>query len=205
MTHRIALTAGEPAGIGPELLVRVAQRAWPFRAIAIADRRCLHGAAARLGLPLTLVEDEPGNRQPLAAGQLALLPSPLANAAIPGRLDPANAAATLAMLRSAAEGAANGRFDAVVTAPVQKSALDTPDAPFSGHTEYFQALAATEHVVMMLVAPGDNIRPPPCPPRSGHRQLEIKKPDHAWHGRVSKFPGWQEGVALIAMSRWMRL
>ena len=160
MTHRIALTAGEPAGIGPELLVRVAQRAWPFRAIAIADRRCLHGAAARLGLPLTLVEDEPGNRQPLAAGQLALLPSPLANAAIPGRLDPANAAATLAMLRSAAEGAANGRFDAVVTAPVQKSALDTPDAPFSGHTEYFQALAATEHVVMMLVAPGDSIRPP---------------------------------------------
>ena len=55
MRHRIALTAGEPAGIGPELLVRIAQKAWPFRVVAIADRRCLHGAAARLGLPLTLV------------------------------------------------------------------------------------------------------------------------------------------------------
>jgi 4-hydroxythreonine-4-phosphate dehydrogenase len=159
MTHRIALTAGEPAGVGPELLVRAAQRAWPFRAIAIADRRCLHGAAARLGLPLTLVEDEPGNRQPLPGGHLALVPSPLVRAATPGRLDAANAPATLAMLRCAAEGALSARFDAIVTAPVQKSALDTPAAPFSGHTEYFQALAATEHVVMMLVAPGDSLRP----------------------------------------------
>jgi 4-hydroxythreonine-4-phosphate dehydrogenase len=160
MTHRIALTAGEPAGIGPELLVRVAQRAWPFRAIAIADRRCLHGAAARLGMPLTLVEDAPDNRQPLPSGHLALVPTPLARAATPGRLDAANASATLAMLRCAAEGALRGRFDAIVTAPVQKSALDAPDAPFSGHTEYFQALAATEHVVMMLVAPADDRRPP---------------------------------------------
>ena len=160
MAHRIALTAGEPAGIGPELLVRIAQRAWPFRVIAIADRRCLHGAAARLQLPLTLVEDEPSNRQALAAGQLALLSAPLLNTAAPGVLDPGNASSTLAMLRVAADGALSGQFDAIVTAPVQKSVLDGPGRPFSGHTEYFQSLAGTEHVVMMLVAPGDTKRPP---------------------------------------------
>lgn len=160
MTHRIALTAGEPAGIGPELLVRAAQLSWPFRAIAIADRRCLHGAAARLSMPLTLVDDHPDDRKPLPAGQLALVSAPLANAAAPGRLDPANALATLSMLRTAADGALQGRFDAIVTAPVQKSALDSRSAPFSGHTEFFQAVAGTEHVVMMLVAPGDSSRPP---------------------------------------------
>lgn len=159
-THRIALTAGEPAGIGPELLVRIAQQAWPFRVVAIADRRCLHGAAARLGLPLTLVEDEPDAAEPLPAGQLALVSTPLATAATPGQLDPDNAPATLTMLRIAAEGALQGRFDGVVTAPVQKSVLDSPECPFSGHTEFFQALAGTEHVVMMLVAPGDSARPP---------------------------------------------
>jgi 4-hydroxythreonine-4-phosphate dehydrogenase len=158
-THRIALTAGEPAGIGPELLVRIAQHAWPFRVVAIADRRCLHGAAARLGLPLTLVEDEPAAREPLPAGHLALVSTPLARVATPGALDPGNAAATLSMLRTAAEGAVHGRFDAIVTAPVQKSVLDSEQQPFSGHTEYFQALAGTEHVVMMLVAPGDGARP----------------------------------------------
>jgi 4-hydroxythreonine-4-phosphate dehydrogenase len=160
MTHRIALTAGEPAGIGPELLVRIAQRSWPFRVVAIADRRCLHGAAARLGLPLTLVEDDSSNHETLPAGQLALLSVGLARAAVPGQLDPGNAAATLRMLRSAADGALQGRFGAIVTAPVQKSALDCEQAPFSGHTEYFQALAGTEHVVMMLVAPGEGSRPP---------------------------------------------
>ncbi|GMU44561.1 MAG: 4-hydroxythreonine-4-phosphate dehydrogenase PdxA [Xanthomonadales bacterium] len=158
--HRIALTAGEPAGIGPELLVRVAQQAWPFRIVAIADRRCLHEAAARLGLPLTLVEDDPGQRAPLPAGQLALHPAPLFFPATPGRLDARNADAILAMLRSAADGAGHGRFDAIVTAPVQKSVLDRADAPFSGHTEFFQALAGIQQVVMMLVAPGDAARPP---------------------------------------------
>lgn len=160
MTHRIAVTAGEPAGIGPELLVRIAQQVWPFRVVAIADRRCLHGAAARLGLPLTLVEDHAGVREALPAGQLALVSTPLTVAATPGQLDPRNAEATLLMLHTAAEGALEGRFDGVVTAPVQKSVLDSADSPFSGHTEYFQALAGTEHVVMMLVAPGDGGRPP---------------------------------------------
>jgi 4-hydroxythreonine-4-phosphate dehydrogenase len=108
---------------------------------------------------LTLVEDEPDAREPLPAGYLALVSTPLASVATPGVLDPVNAAATLSMLRTAAEGALRGRFDAIVTAPVQKSVLDSEHQPFSGHTEYFQALAGTEHVVMMLVAPGDGARP----------------------------------------------
>ena len=121
MTHRIALTSGEPAGIGPELLVRVAQHAWPFRAIAIADRRCLHGAAARLGLPLTLVEDQPENRHPLPAGQLDEMTSN-SPALFYERLAPSRF-----RLGIAAKGTGNVEVEAIDP--------DHPDAVAAGATE----------------------------------------------------------------------
>ena len=158
--HRIALTAGEPAGIGPELLVRIAQQAWPVRLIAIADPALLQSTAASLGLPLSLVADRADARDPLPAGSLALCAQPLAVPALAGRLDARNAEATLQMLRTAADGALHGDYDAIVTAPVQKSVLDRPGAPFSGHTEYFQQHAGCERVVMLLVAPATAERPP---------------------------------------------
>lgn len=157
--HRIALTAGEPAGIGPELLVKIAQQGWAQRLIAIADPDLLRNTARHLNLPLELIDDDDRTRGALPAGQLAIAPVPLARAAQPGRLDPANADATLQMLHLAAAGAATRRFDAIVTAPVQKSALDRPGAPFSGHTEYFQTLAEVEQVVMLLVAAPTAERP----------------------------------------------
>lgn len=159
-TLRIAITAGEPAGIGAELLVRVAARRWRHRLIAIADPEALLEAAARMDAALTLVADDGDSRKALPAGQLAILPVPLARRPVPGKLDRRNAAATLAMLGHASSGALEARYDAIVTAPVQKSVLDRSDAPFSGHTEFFAERAGKARVVMMLTAPGKGARPP---------------------------------------------
>ncbi|MCC2638705.1 MAG: pdxA [Moraxellaceae bacterium] len=149
---RIALTPGEPAGIGPDLVVQLAQREHPCVLVAIADPALLEARARQLGLPLRLLPaDTPG---PLRAGELAVLPLPLAVPAVAGRLDPRNAAHVLAMLTRAGEGCLKGEFDAVVTAPVQKSVINDAGMPFSGHTEFFQEQAGRPRVVMMLACPG---------------------------------------------------
>jgi 4-hydroxythreonine-4-phosphate dehydrogenase len=159
-TLRIAVTAGEPAGIGPELLVRAAARAWRHRLIAIADPATLLDAAGAIGADLVLVPDDGSSRRALPAAHLAIQPATLVRRAVPGRLDRRNAPATLAMLEEASAGALAGRYDALVTAPVHKSVLDRPGAPFSGHTEFFAARAGAARVVMMLAAPGEGARPP---------------------------------------------
>jgi len=152
MALRIAITAGEPAGIGPELLVRIAQCAFDVRLIAVADGHCLLAAAATLGLPLALVDDDPTQLHPLPPGTLALSPVHLAHSAVPGLLDPRNRPATLQMLAWAADASMRGEVDAIVTAPVNKSNLDDPIEPFLGHTEFFAARAGVGQVLMMLIA-----------------------------------------------------
>ena len=159
MAARIAVTAGEPAGIGPELLVRIAQNSWDQRLIAIADGRTLRAAAESLGLPLALIDDSPSISTPLPPGTLALHPIELAAAAVPGSLDPHNRAPILRMLELGARGTAAGHFDALVTAPVNKSVLNSPQRPFLGHTEFFAELAGIERVLMMLIT-----HPPEQPP-----------------------------------------
>jgi 4-hydroxythreonine-4-phosphate dehydrogenase len=158
-TLRIAVTAGEPAGIGPELLVRAAARAWRHRLIAIADPATLLDAAGAIGADLVLVPDDGSSRRALPAAHLAIQPAKLGRRPVPGRLDRRNAPATLAMLEEASAGALAGRYDALVTAPVHKSVLDRPEAPFSGHTEFFAERAGRSQVVMMLMAPGEGARP----------------------------------------------
>jgi 4-hydroxythreonine-4-phosphate dehydrogenase len=157
---RIAITAGEPAGIGAELLVLASARNWRHRLIAIADPVALLEAGARIGADLVLVPDDGQSRKALPAGHLAIRPVRLSRRPVPGRLDRRNAPATLAMLEEASAGAIDGRYDAIVTAPVHKSVLDRPDAPFSGHTEFFAERAGKACVVMMLIAPGEGARPP---------------------------------------------
>lgn len=149
---RIALTPGEPAGIGPDLAVLLAQRERPCALVAIADPELLAARARLLGLPLRLLPpDAPGPGRP---GELAVLPVPLAAAAVPGHLDPCNAAYVLATLARAGEGCLRREFDAVVTAPVQKSVINDAGVAFSGHTEFFQEQAGCPRVVMMLACPG---------------------------------------------------
>ncbi len=147
---RLAITPGEPAGIGPELLVKLAQTARNAAWIAIADREWLLATAARLELPLETDDDLDDPTQ--AAGTLTILHTPLAAVPNPGELDVQNAPYVLDTLRLAAEGCLNGRFDGVVTGPVQKSILSDSGVPFSGHTEYFCEAAGVDDVVMLLVA-----------------------------------------------------
>jgi 4-hydroxythreonine-4-phosphate dehydrogenase len=151
---RIAVTAGEPAGIGPELLVRLAQRDCTAQLIAIADPDLLMHAADRLELPLALTPVHAADpASPHRAGHLVVHPVPLVHGVRFGQLDVANAPAVVAMLAAAADGAERGVFDAIVTAPVQKSILNDAGIAFSGHTEFFADRVGRE--VVMLLAAGD--------------------------------------------------
>ncbi len=136
---RIALTAGEPAGIGPDLCVMLARRPPAADLTVFADRTLLEQRARRLGLP---------------AGGFGVRHLPLAVPVTPGVPDPANSAYVLQTLRLAAQGCLTGEFDAMVTAPVHKGIINDAGISFSGHTEFLAELAGTPRVVMMLVGGG---------------------------------------------------
>ena len=143
---RLALVPGEPAGVGPELCVRLAQRSRDYSLTAFADARTLHAAAQALSLPLRLLgPDEPAT-QP---GELALIDVP--NAVVPdfGQPDPRNAAAVIGALRDAAQGCLDGRFAGVVTGPVHKAVINEGGIAYTGTTELLADQAGRE-VVMML-------------------------------------------------------
>ncbi len=125
----IALTSGEPAGIGPELCVKIAAAPPAARVVAIGERSLLAGCPE--------VEHVP-----------------LARPAIPGRLDKANAPYVLQVLERAVRGCLSGEYDAMVTAPVQKSVINDAGIAFTGHTEFLAERAGAKHVVMMLVGGG---------------------------------------------------
>ena len=151
-TPPIALTSGESAGIGPELCLAVAQRPREYALVCLADRGLLEQRAQRLGWRCALQDYEPGAPPTRAAGELCVLHQPLECAAVPGRLEPRNAAAVLRLLERAARGCLAGEFGAVCTAPVQKSVINDAGIAFTGHTEYLAALCHAPHPVMLLVA-----------------------------------------------------
>jgi 4-hydroxythreonine-4-phosphate dehydrogenase len=149
---RLAVTAGEPAGIGAELIARLAATPLAADLVAIADRDLLTRAAARCGLSLTLVDDDGAPREHREPGSLRVHHMPLGAAEVPGRPDPHNARHVLATLAEAADGCMAGRYAAVVTAPLQKASINEAGIRFSGHTEYFAERARAD-VVMMLASP----------------------------------------------------
>ncbi|MDX1592636.1 MAG: 4-hydroxythreonine-4-phosphate dehydrogenase PdxA [Gammaproteobacteria bacterium] len=151
---RLALTPGEPAGVGPELCVQAAQRDWPAELIVFADPRLLRERAERLGLPLELRDHDPDRPAiPQPAGTLTVAPVELAVPAEPGRLDPANAGYVLETLRNATAACLAGHVAGLVTGPVHKGVINDAGIAFSGHTEFLAALAGG-HPVMMLACPG---------------------------------------------------
>jgi len=152
---RLAITPGEPAGIGPDLCIQLAQARQPAELVVIADPQLLALRAEQLGLPLQLRQfDAASPPQASAPGELCLLPVPLSAPVQPGRLDPRNATYVLETLRQAVNGCQQGIFTALVTGPVHKGVINEAGIPFSGHTEFLAEQTGTAQVVMMLATQG---------------------------------------------------
>ena len=150
---RLVITAGEPAGIGPDIVIKAAQQDWPAELICIADKALLESRARALKLPLRLIPaNTSGTPAPTEAGTLRYIHVPLSTHAIPGTLDTENASYVLATLNVAATLCETGEAGAMITAPVQKSVINDAGIPFSGHTEFLAELTDTEQVVMLLAA-----------------------------------------------------
>ncbi|MGY3858887.1 4-hydroxythreonine-4-phosphate dehydrogenase PdxA [Aeromonas intestinalis] len=153
--RRLAITPGEPAGIGPDLVLQIALQDWPHQLVAIVDPALLHARAALLGLPVVLEPyDASAPARPQRAGTLTVCPLPLGAPVVPGKLDEGNGAYVLNTLQRACDGNLNGEFDAVVTGPVHKGIINQAGVSFSGHTEFFAQQSGTADVVMLLATEG---------------------------------------------------
>ena len=141
----LVITPGEPAGIGPDLVVTLAQAKRSADWTVLADPDMLLARASLLDLPLKL-RDAPSR----CVGSLYVEPVPLAAPAVPGALNAANAVAVVAALQRATDGCLAGRFQAMVTGPVQKSVINEAGIAFSGHTEFLRDRCGVEDVLMLL-------------------------------------------------------
>jgi 4-hydroxythreonine-4-phosphate dehydrogenase len=150
-TARIVITSGEPAGIGPDACVALAQSGWEADIVVAADAGLLAATADALNLPLNIERyDSSQPSAPHQAGTLKVMHIPTARAVVAGRPDPRNAAYVIDMLDRACDGCMNGEFAAMVTAPVQKSTLMDAGYAFTGHTEYLAARTRAALPVMLL-------------------------------------------------------
>ena len=146
------MSAGEPAGIGPDVVLAAAERDWAAELVVVADRNMLAARAALLGKAVQLRDYAPGSVQHHAPGSLSVLHTPLKAEAVPGRADTRNAPGVLAALDRCVDGCLDGEFAAMVTAPVNKAVISDSGVPFSGHTEYLAERTGTAQVVMLLAA-----------------------------------------------------
>ena len=151
----IAITTGEPAGIGPEISIRGAYHCLDtVTPVLIGDYALLEKTAAgihtRIHLRPLAQSDDYATALADDPDAIGVINSPLATPATAGKLDPRNGPAVLSFMDIAISGAMNGKFDAVVTGPVQKSTINDAGIPFTGHTEYFAEKTGTRRVVMML-------------------------------------------------------
>lgn len=148
----IAVTSGEPAGIGPELCARLASRRSAARRVILGDRALLEARALQSGIAAAYTDYQP-ERAP-DNGAIEVLHLPLRVRSSAGRLDPANAAYVLSLLDRAIAGCREGEFAAMVTAPVHKGVINEAGIAFTGHTEYLAEKTGTARVVMMLAGAG---------------------------------------------------
>jgi 4-hydroxythreonine-4-phosphate dehydrogenase len=154
--QRLAITPGEPAGVGPDLCVQLAQQDHAFELVAIADARLLAERAQSLQLPLEIipfVADATQTRQPHRAGRLLVLDIAVTAPVVAGQLNPVNGGYVLKTLDAAIDGCMRSVFDALVTGPVHKGVINESGVAFSGHTEYL-AEHTGGHPVMMLATEG---------------------------------------------------
>ena len=150
---RIAITLGEPAGIGPELILELARQPWPAELVIFGDPRLLASRARALGRQVGIAEfSGAGPATEARVGRLLVADMPLPVPVVPGRLDPRNAPWVIELLRQACRGCQQGYFDALVTAPVHKGIINDAGMPFTGHTEFLAELTGSPTPVMLLVA-----------------------------------------------------
>lgn len=165
---RIAITTGEPAGVGPELTARAladAATRWPdARFTVLGDASLIAASAAAVGLDWTRMTAAGGGAHVanahvanahVANAHVTVAHRALAAPAEAGKLNPANGRYVLDLLDAAIDGALAGEYDAIVTAPLQKSTINDAGVPFTGHTEYLAERTRTPHVVMMLAGTGE--------------------------------------------------
>jgi 4-hydroxythreonine-4-phosphate dehydrogenase len=150
----LVITAGEPAGIGPELCLSLVREALPLPIVVVADPDVLRQRAVDTGIAADITEIGPAEAHGLEAGnkRLNVIPVRFPAGVTAGELDPANAPAVLESLRIAVQGCLDGTFSALVTAPLQKSVINDAGVDFSGHTEFLAELTGTPLPVMLLVA-----------------------------------------------------
>ena len=148
----LVITPGEPAGVGPDLIISLAQSQWALPWVVCADPQLLRARAHQLNRPLTLVEYSPAN-PPTAhiPGQICVLAVELTDpSVVAGTLNTANGHYVVQTLARACDGCLNGEFSALVTGPVHKGVINDAGVPFTGHTEFFADRSHCQRVVMML-------------------------------------------------------
>ena len=151
----IAITAGEPAGIGPDLCVMLAHKKLNANIVVIADKAMLKARAAQLELALAIMPYTQNKiQQHLGNGTLTVLHEPINSTVVAGKLNQLNSQYVVNTLITACLGCAGNTFDAMVTAPVHKGIINDAGITFSGHTEFLADLTKTPQVVMMLVGGG---------------------------------------------------
>lgn len=149
----IAVSSGEPAGIGPDICLKLAREPCGARLGVLADPELLAARAGALGLDVVLRETTAEALEPHSPGALQVLPVAARAPVVAGRLDPANASYVLELLERGADLCSRGVCHALVTAPVQKSVINAAGVPFSGHTEFLAERTGAALPVMLLAGP----------------------------------------------------
>lgn len=150
--ERILITPGEPAGIGPDITIHIAQQKWPVELVAVTDPTLLTQRAKQIGLPLRLVDSNlEHDPTPNAAGVLKILPMPMQEPVRPGELNIGNTPFVISTLETAANICLKKKAAALVTGPVHKGIINKAGIAFYGHTEFFAQLCNAPHTVMLFV------------------------------------------------------
>lgn len=148
---RLAITSGEPAGIGPDLCLRLAERAWADELVVLCDQQLLVTRATEIGSDVRFRTYDPNQpAHPSQIGEITVCDIKCHESVVTGQLNAANSAYVIALLDRAISGCRSGEFAAMVTAPLHKGVINEAGRPFTGHTEYLAEQTDTPLVVMML-------------------------------------------------------
>ena len=154
---RLAITSGEPSGIGPDLIIQLSDTFFPAELIVIADKKMMQQRSDQLGIPVSFTDYDPAlPREENKKGVIKIIDTPCAAPVSAGNLNKENASYVLETLTIATKGCLSNEFDAMVTPPLHKGIINESGIPFTGHTEFLAELTKAELPVMMLAA--DDLR-----------------------------------------------